>query len=140
MDAGGGDHTCVQNRVCQTCHNISIHRRQWSPLLLTPSQTCSRSKSDRPRRLRRDSAELLLPDGTAARHWIKHRTAAGAAAAVRAGCFLFRRYCSFKKRPRRVCGSRSVKNRVRALALQEAAVTAARAAVSRLRWATATIL
>lgn len=61
----------------------------------------------------------------AARHWIQQRTAAGAAAVVRAGCFLFRRYCSFKTRPRRVCGSRSVKNRVRALALQEAAVTAA---------------
>lgn len=72
----------------------------------------------------------LLPDDPAARHWIIHRIPAGAAVAGRAGCFLFRCYCPFKTRPRCVCGSRSVKNRVRVLPLQEAAVTAAPAAAS----------
>lgn len=129
---GGGDHTRVQNRFSRRRHNFSIHWRQWSPLLpgaVDTQSTCSPSKSDRQRRLRRDSVGIAV-SRPAVRHWIIHWIPAGTATAVRAGWLLFRCNCLFKKRPQCFCGSRSDKNRVRVLPLQEVAVTAAPAAAS----------
>lgn len=91
-----------------------------SPSTSRSVSTCSGSKSDLPRRLRRDSAGSVAK-GPAARH--QHPSSG-----TYRFSHLFRCYCPFKKRQRYVCGSWSVKNRVRVLPLQEATVAAAPAA------------